>query len=102
MLDGNPVDKGFGVEGAFKVPSLRNVALTAPYFHNGDVHTLRDVVLFYSRGGSVFPVQQTDGTLIEPLGVPVLSDDEVDAVVAFMEALTGEVGNARPPDRLPE
>ena len=40
-FDGAVVDKGFGVEGAFKVPSLRNVALTAPYFHNGDVLTLR-------------------------------------------------------------
>ena len=50
------VSKGFGVEGAFKIPSLRNVALTAPYFHNGDVLTLRETVEFYSRGGNVFPI----------------------------------------------
>ena len=89
-FDGAPVDKGFGVEGAFKIPSLRNVALTAPYFHNGDTHSLREVVLLYSRGGNVAPITQTDGTLIEPLGLPGLSSDEVDAIVAWLETLTDE------------
>ncbi|WXH27070.1 hypothetical protein WA016_00981 [Myxococcus stipitatus] len=86
--DGAAVSKGFGVEGAFKVPSLRNVALTAPYFHNGDAHTLREAVELYSRGGNVAPVAQRDGTPIEPLGVPVLAVDEVDALVAWLETLT--------------
>jgi cytochrome c peroxidase len=91
-FDGAVVTKGFGVQGAFKVPSLRNVALTAPYFHNGDVLTLRQVVELYSRGGNVFPVQELDGTVIEPLGVPdpSLTSDEIDAIVAFMETLTDE------------
>ena len=40
------------VDGAFKVPSLRNVALTAPYFHNGSAATLMQVVEFYNRGGN--------------------------------------------------
>ena len=82
--------KGFGVQGAFKVPSLRNVALTAPYFHNGDARTLREVVELYSRGGNVAPVNDLDGTVIEPLGVPALTSDEIDAIVAFMETLTDE------------
>lgn len=89
-FDGAPVTKGFGVQGAFKVPSLRNVALTAPYFHNGDALTLRQVVELYSRGGNVFPVQELDGTVIEPLGVPSLTSDEIDALVAFLETLTDE------------
>ncbi len=89
-FDGADVTKGFGVEGAFKIPSLRNVALTAPYFHNGDVRTLREVVELYSRGGNVFPVLGLDGTVIEPLGVPVLAPDEIDAIVAFLETLTDE------------
>src|SRR5262249_30460561 len=38
-------------DGAFKVPSLRNVSLTAPYFHNGGQATIRQVVEFYNRGG---------------------------------------------------
>jgi hypothetical protein len=89
--DGTVVSKGFGVEGAFKIPSLRNVALTAPYFHNGDALTLREVVEFYSRGGNVAPLNQlSDGAPIEPLGVPGLTGAEVDALVAFMEALTDE------------
>jgi len=37
--------------GAFKTPGLRNVKLTAPYFHNGGKATLADVVAFYTRGG---------------------------------------------------
>ena len=90
--NGNPiaVTKGFGVHGAFKIPSLRNVALTAPYFHNGDALTLRQVVELYSRGGNVAPIHDLDGTLIEPLGVPSLSSDEIDALVAFMETLTDD------------
>jgi len=87
-FDGAPVSLGFGVEGAFKIPSLRNVSLTAPYFHNGEAATLRQVVELYSRGGNVFPVQQRDGTTIEPLGVPSLTNDEIEAIVAFLETLT--------------
>jgi cytochrome c peroxidase len=85
-----PLVTGFGVQGAFKIPSLRNVALTAPYFHNGDVRTLREVVELYSRGGNVAPIQELDGTVIVPLGVPSLSCDEIDALVAFLETLTDD------------
>ena len=57
---GNPLSfamKYFGtgrvaVDGAFKVPSLRNVGLTAPYFHHGGVATLEDLIEFYDRGGN--------------------------------------------------
>jgi cytochrome c peroxidase len=90
VFDGAAVTKGFGVQGAFKVPSLRNVALTAPYFHNADALTLRQVVELYSRGGNVAPLSELDGTPIEPLGVPALTPDEIDALIAFMEALTDE------------
>jgi len=90
VFDGAAVTKGFGVEGAFKIPSLRNVALTAPYFHNGDARTLREVVDFYNRGGNVAPIVQVDSTPIEPLGVPALSEDESQALVAFLESLTDE------------
>ena len=72
------------------MPTLRNVALTAPYFHNGDARTLRQVLELYSRGGNLDPVQALDGTPIEPLGVPSLTSDEIDAIVAFLESLTDE------------
>jgi cytochrome c peroxidase len=67
----------------YKTPSLRNVALTSPYMHNGAFATLREVVEFYDRGG--VPNELLD-PLIHPLG---LSDEEVDALVAFLESLTG-------------
>lgn len=55
--------KALGVAGAFKIPSLRNVALTAPYFHNGGESTLEEVIDFYFRGGNFrqfAPTQLTD------------------------------------------
>ncbi|HEX7837561.1 MAG TPA: cytochrome c peroxidase [Kofleriaceae bacterium] len=89
-FDGAAVSLGMGVDGAFKVPSLRNVALTAPYFHNGDAQTLRQVLEFYSRGGSVAPISALDSTPISPLGVPALTSDEMTAIEAFLQSLTDQ------------
>ena len=69
----------------FKVPTIRNVELTGPYFHTGGYLTLRQVVDFYDRGGN-FPGSNTDSQ-IRPLG---LTSTEKDALVAFMLALTDE------------
>lgn len=68
-------------EGEFKVPGLRNVELTGPYFHNGKYLTLRQVVDFYDRGGDV-PNDELDS-----LG---LSEAEKTALVDFLLALTDE------------
>jgi cytochrome c peroxidase len=67
----------------YRTPGLRNVALTAPYMHDGSLATLRDVVDFYRRGG--IPNEGLD-PLIRPLD---LTDDEVADLVAFLESLTG-------------
>ena len=77
--------------GKFKVPTLRNVALTAPYMHDGSLKTLRDVVDFYSRGGQGHP--NTDPT-IRPLN---LTEREKQDLIAFLGSLTDErfVKNAR-------
>jgi cytochrome c peroxidase len=77
--------------GKFKVPSLRNVALTAPYMHDGSVATLHDVVDHYSRGGQGHP--NTDPT-IQPLD---FTAQEKDDLVAFLESLTDQtfVGDSR-------
>ena len=56
------------VDGAFKVPSLRNVGLTAPYFHNGGEFNLLDVVRFYNRGGNRCGQNFDDTTGSGPLG----------------------------------
>jgi cytochrome c peroxidase len=66
----------------FKTPGLRNVALTAPYMHDGSMRSLDEVVRFYDAGG--VPHEGLD-PLIRPLG---LSDGEIRAIVAFLEALT--------------
>ncbi|HEX8912454.1 MAG TPA: cytochrome c peroxidase [Humisphaera sp.] len=70
--------------GAFKTPTLRDVARRAPYMHDGSQRTLREVVEFYNRGGERNPHLSDK---IKPLN---LDPVEVDALVAFMEALDGE------------
>jgi cytochrome c peroxidase len=69
---------------AFKTPTLRAVALRAPYMHDGSLATLRDVVDFYVKGGVDRPSRSP---MINPFD---LTEDERNDLVAFMEALTGE------------
>jgi cytochrome c peroxidase len=74
--------------GAFKTPTLRNIAATAPYMHDGSIETLRDVVVHYNNGGVTNegdPVNDYLSGGIRPLN---LTDKEIDDLVAFMEALT--------------
>ena len=75
----HPSDKG-----AFKIPTLRDVANTYPYMHDGSQKTLAEVVEFYDKGGIRNP---NLNPLIHPLH---LSDSEKKALVSFMEALSGE------------
>jgi len=65
----------------FKVPSLRNAALTAPFMHDGSVATLEDVLLQYNAGGTLHDYQSL---LIQPLG---LSTSQLSDLQSFMEAL---------------
>ncbi len=67
----------------YRTPTLRNVALSAPYMHDGSLGTLREVVAFYDRGGT--PNEGLDPR-IRPLG---LGAGEIDDLVAFLGALTG-------------
>jgi cytochrome c peroxidase len=90
LLDSPPAEP-IAVDGAFKVPGLRGVALTAPYYHNGGFATLRQVLEFYSRGGDVAPLRSTDGSLeIAPLAVLLNTPEELDALEAFLVSLTDE------------
>jgi len=75
--------------GEFKTPSLRNLALTAPYMHNGRLATLRDVVDHYSN---ISPDRlHSDGeAILKPLK---LSDRETRDLVAFLESLQDGGGN---------
>jgi cytochrome c peroxidase len=71
--------------GAFKTPTIRNVALTAPYMHDGSQPTLEEVVEWYDKGGHPNPHLSKD---IRKLN---LSDQEKKDLVEFMEACTGEL-----------
>jgi cytochrome c peroxidase len=64
------------VDGAFKTPTLRNVGLTAPYFHNGGQKSLAEVVAFYNRGGDRRSVSGGDTTGTGPLGRPVVNSGD--------------------------
>ena len=74
--------------GSFKTPTLRNVAVTAPYMHDGSIETLKDTVIHYNNGGVTDvgdPVNDFLSGGIRPLN---LEEEQIDDIVAFMEALT--------------
>ncbi|MCW8276495.1 cytochrome-c peroxidase [Pseudomonas sp. PCH199] len=87
------------VDGSFKIPTLRNVALTGPYFHNGSRATLQQVVEFYNRGGDQRgrdannttgfdhpSVNQHNTSNLAPRIKPLsLSSSDIDALVKFLE-----------------
>lgn len=78
--------------GAFRTPTLRNVAKTAPYMHDGSLKTLKDVIDFYVGGGTSNPYRDKD---IKELH---LSGAERADLVAFLESLTGDLPpNSGPP-----
>lgn len=89
---------------AYRTPSLRNVALTSPYMHDGSLPTLEDVIDFYDRGGIDNPQKDP---LLKPLA---LSATEKRALAAFLKSLTGdnvqklvaEARAAQPADTPPE
>jgi cytochrome c peroxidase len=74
---------------AFRTPTLRNVALTAPYMHDGVFNTLEEVVRFYNDGAQPRHPAVTDAMLDPALQQPLgLTEAEILAVVEFMKALT--------------
>lgn len=86
-----------GDRGAFKTPSLREIARTAPYMHDGSLATLEEVVEYYSRGGT------PNDFLDEEIFVLKLTSDEKRALVAFLrEGLTSDSYPDVAPPTLPE
>jgi cytochrome c peroxidase len=79
LISGNTLDVG-----AFRTPSLRNVELTAPYFHDGSAATLEDVVRYYVKGGNENPNRDWQ---LEPVA---LNDEEQRNLVEFLKALTSD------------
>ena len=96
LANGQPADRAAQFRGHFRVPTLRNVALTAPYMHNGVFADLRTVVEFYNTRDSdparwaaigAPEVPDTVGAIVD-VGNLGLSAAEVDALVAFLATLS--------------
>jgi cytochrome c peroxidase len=105
---GRPFDVGaeatFGspkLKGGFKVPTLRNVARTAPYMHSGSFGELRDAVEFYSKGRGHAVPKDVHLYLHWHITEPSLSDAEIDRVVDFLSALTDETFLPEVPKAVP-
>ena len=71
--------------GAFKTPSLREVALSGPYMHDGSLATLKDVVEFYDEGGEPNPWLDEDMQSLD------LTEIEKADLVSFLGALNGKI-----------
>ncbi|MBU4263434.1 MAG: c-type cytochrome [Proteobacteria bacterium] len=79
--------------GKFKVPTLRNVAMTAPYSHNGYFTTLKEMVSFINNRGDLVPeIDQNVSDLVGSIG---LGEQDIDDIVAFLNTLTDGAGKVR-------
>jgi cytochrome c peroxidase len=78
----------------FRTPSLRNVAQTGPYMHDGSLRTLEEVVTFYYRG---VPTTTPDELPLDVAPLVGQSFTEIPDLVAFLEALSGELPQIEPP-----
>uniref|UniRef100_C6DYR6 Cytochrome-c peroxidase n=1 Tax=Geobacter sp. (strain M21) TaxID=443144 RepID=C6DYR6_GEOSM len=95
-LPSDHVDLGLGAivnepeqYGKFKVPTLRNIALTAPYTHNGYFTTLKDVVHFHNtRADGTWPAPEYPDTVTAKTGSMGLGDAEENDIVAFLQTLS--------------
>jgi cytochrome c peroxidase len=92
--------RGGGPNGAFKIPTLRNIALTAPYMHNGVFETLEEVLDFYSGGGGRglgldVPLQD------DKIRKFALTPQEKADLIAFLLALTDDSALPEIPQRVP-
>jgi cytochrome c peroxidase len=79
------------LKGAFKTPTLRDIELTAPYFHNGSATTLAEVVDHYARGGD------DRSNVSKDVRKLTLSEQDKADLVAFMKSLTGPTRSASIP-----
>lgn len=90
------VTKAQSDQGAFKTPTLRDIAKSAPYMHDGSIKTLEEVVSFYNKGGLKNPSLSQE---IRALG---LTASEQADIVEFLRSLTGEIaGEVSSPPQLP-
>jgi len=94
------VTKGEGNRFAFKVPTLRNVVLNAPYMHNGKFKTLEEVLDFYAAGGGP-GVGFKEPKVDDKIHSYTITSEEKQDLIAFMFALTDESNLPQFPDKVP-
>jgi cytochrome c peroxidase len=87
--------------GGFKVPTLRNIARTAPYMHSGRFATLRETAEFYTKGRGHAVPEGEELLLHWHISDPNLTDSELDRLVDFMGALSDESFMPRIPTQVP-
>lgn len=101
VANGKPEDGAYFYQYSFKTVSVRNVALTAPYMHNGVYNTLEEVMDFYNLGGG-----QGLGIKIPHQTLPFdnlqLKKREIKDIIAFMQTLTDTTSLTRKPVALPK
>lgn len=88
-------------EHSFKTPSVRNIALTAPYMHNGAYKKLEDVMDFYNHGGGI-GIGLDVATQTLPADSLHLTKSEIKDIISFMQALTDTAGLTSKPAVLPK
>jgi cytochrome c peroxidase len=81
--------RGSNIDGAFKIPSLRNIEMSGPYFHNGGELTLKQVVEFYARHGDFADTNDPNVDVGQAM-VQNLTDHDIDLLVKFLLTLTDE------------
>ncbi len=106
--EGMPLDVGAEktfnakkLKGGFKVPTLRNIDLTAPYMHSGVFDNLRDATEFYTKGRGHAVPEGVEMQLHWHIWEPDLTDDELDLIVSFMKTLTDETFKPATPRAVP-
>ncbi|QDP00897.1 c-type cytochrome [Thalassotalea sp. PS06] len=106
--EGMPFDPGAEVpfndkrmRGGFKVPTLRNIAKTAPYMHSGGMKSLREAAGFYTKGRGHAVPEGEELIIHWHIWEPNLTDEELDRIVDFLHALTDESLTPQIPSVLP-
>lgn len=107
-LPGEPLDRGVAdvtgdvsQTGAFKVPTLRNIALTSPYMHSGSQETLFEATAFYNKGRGHAAPPEVARYIHWHIWEPRLTEVELDLLVTFMLTLTDESYKPGIPQKVP-
>jgi cytochrome c peroxidase len=77
-------------DGAFKTPTVRNAAVTAPYMHNGSFRSMEKVIDFYNKGGGIGLGLNVEAQTLSPLPLN-LNQQEIKDIISFMESLTDSI-----------